>query len=163
MMLQRIHYGSTYQTLRTFHRYRLDADGGGFGESYPGDTHLLLQELKHFLQFRCTCSPLNTGIDIFGIFTKDGHMHLLGMQQRSHHPLEPSYRSQAHIEVELLAQGHIEGTYTFSYGSGERPLDTNQMGTECLHRLLRQPVAHIVKGFLTRQHFFPLNLSLTAV
>ena len=91
------------------------------------------------------------------------HVHFLGLLDRRHHPLEPTHRPQADIEVECLAQRHIERTDTAPHRSGQRSLDADQIFTESLHRGLGQPFACLPERFSTRQHFLPLNGPLAAI
>ena len=76
---------------------------------------------------------------------------------------EPTYRTQADIQIERLTQSHIQRTDSSSYWSCQRPLDAYQIFTESIHRSFRQPFTGLFECFATCQHFFPFDGAFTAV
>ena len=44
------------------------------GSGFLVTTHFVLQELNHFVCFRRTGFPLDTGVDVFRVFTENHHI-----------------------------------------------------------------------------------------
>jgi hypothetical protein len=53
-------------------------------------------------------SKFDTGVNVFGILTEDDHIGLFRFAQWRGHALEILDRTQADIEVELLAQRNVQ-------------------------------------------------------
>jgi hypothetical protein len=86
-----------------------------------------------------------------------------GCLHRRRHALEPAHRTQAGIEIELLAEGDVEGPDPATHGRGERSLDGDQVGANGGQGVFGEPVIDCVLGFLPGQHFDPGDLFLAAV
>ena len=154
---QRITDGTTHQTLRPFPRNGFYAERRAFRETDFRNAHLFGQELQKFGGFGGSGIPFDPGVNIFGIFPEDMHIDLLGFLNRRNHPLEPTNRTQTYEQIELLTQSHVQRTDTPTDRSGQRTLDTNLIGSESLHRFIRQPAPGLFKSLLTGQHLFPQN------
>ena len=101
---------------------------------------------------------LVAGVDVLGVLPEDDHVDQLGVQHRRGHAGEPAHRAQADVEVEDLAQGHVERADAAADRRGERALDPDQVLAERLDRLVGQPVAGLVEGLLPGQHLLPGDL-----
>ena len=51
---------------------------------------------------------LDARVDVFGVLAEDHHVDLLGRLHRRGHALEVAHRAQADVQVEHLAQRHVE-------------------------------------------------------
>jgi hypothetical protein len=71
--------------------------------------------------------PLDAGINVFGVFTKDRHVHVARLLDRTWHTFEPAHRAQADIEVELLAQRYVQRADTATDRRGQRAFDGNHV------------------------------------
>ena len=91
------------------------------------------------------------------------HIDFLRLLDRRDHSPEPTHRAQANVQVQLLPQRDVQRADTASDGRGQRPFDADPIVSESLHRLLRQPTARYLVGFLAGQHLFPLDLPAAAV
>ncbi len=151
------------EPLRTFERYRLDADRGRLRKAYLLHTHLADEERLHLLNFRRAVHPLDTGIDVFGILAENHHVGEFGTLHRARHALEVAHRSEAHVEIELLTHRHVDGTDSAADRSRERSLDRDETFAADVKRLLRQPLASRVERLFAREHFAPCDLALPAV
>ncbi len=74
--------GHADQTLRAGFRHRLDADARVRPDALP---HLALEELDHFLCFRCATRPFDPGVHVFGVLPEndDVHQFRVGDRRRS--------------------------------------------------------------------------------
>ena len=143
------------ETFRAELRDGLDADAR-VGTDVPA--HLVVQERGETVGLGRARLYLESGVDVLGVLPEDHHVHLFGMEHGRGHPGEPPHRPQAHIEVEQLAQRHVEGPDASSDRRGERALDPDQVCPERFHGLLGEPVARLVERLLPRQHLFPGDL-----
>src|SRR5262249_16510299 len=60
-------------------------------------------------------------------------------------------------------QRHIERADPTANRRRQRPLDPDTKLAKRIERLIRQPVARLIKRSLSRQHFLPSNLALPAI
>src|SRR5262249_28279658 len=69
---------------------------------------------------------------------------------------------QADVEVELLAEGDVEGADPAAHGRGQRALDADQVLAERVERRRRHPLLRLVEGLLPRQDLQPGDRALPA-
>ena len=81
-----------------------------FGEADLLDAHLLHQELDELLRLVALGLVLDAGVDVFRVLAEDHHVGLLGLLHRAGHALEVLHRAQADVEVEFLAQRHVQAS-----------------------------------------------------
>ena len=98
---------------------------------------------------------LVAGVDVLGVLTEDHHVDQLGVHDGRGHAGEPPDRAQAHVEVEDLAQGHVQAADAAADGRGQGALDPDEVVTERLDRLVGQPAARLVERLLPRQDLLP--------
>src|SRR3989441_1259630 len=147
---------------------RLDADGRGVREADLVHLHLVLQELHDLLRLRRGLLPLDARVDVLGVLAEDHHVHLVGPLHGRRHALEVLHRAQADVEVEHLAQRHVERAEPFADGRGERALDGDEVLADDVERLLGQQVRRTVLAvdlgrFLAGVHLGPRDLLLALV
>ena len=153
------------QALGALQGNRLDADAAVFVETDLGDAHFLFKELDHLGGLGRTGFPLDTGIDVLGVLAEDGHVHIARLLHRAGHAFEPAHRTQAHIQVQLLAQRHVQGADAATDRSGQRALDGNHVVLHRVQGFLGKPgvlVVHLSR-FFPGIHFHPGNLAFAAV
>ncbi|MNF77114.1 hypothetical protein D3C84_592520 [compost metagenome] len=157
--------GLAHQALGTFLGYRLDADTAVFGEADLGDAHFLGEELDDLVRLRSPRLPLDTGIDVFRVLTEDHHVHVLRLLYRARHAFEPAHRTQADIQIQLLAQSHVQGADAATDRRGQRPLDGNHVVTHRVQGFLGQPGVLVVHlgSLLAGVDLHPGDLALAAV
>ena len=157
--------GAADQAFGTFHGHRLDADGGGFREANLRDAHHRLQKLDDLFHFRRAGFPLHACVDVLGVLAEDHHVDPLRVLDRRGYALEVTHRPQAHVEIQYLAQGHVEGTHAAGSGGGQRPLDGNDVVAQRLHGFFGQPVVGAIDPgrFFAGIDFHPLDPALSAV
>ena len=153
------------QTLGAFGRHRLDADGGGLGETDFGHAHFILQEFDDFFYFWRAGFPFDAGVDVFGVLAEDHHVDLFRCLDRGGYAGEITHRAQAHIQVEHLAQRDVQRAHAAGGRRGERTLDRDHVVLHCLHGFRGQPLVSTVHfdRFFTGKHFHPRDLLLAAV
>ena len=153
------------QPFAAFFRYRFDPDGAGFREADLAHTHFVLQEVNDLLRFRAAGTPFDPRIDVFRIFPEHHHIGLFRMFYGGGHAGEITDRAQAHIKIQLLTQGHVQGAEPFADGGGQRAFDGDPVFPDRIHRFLGQPGAFAVNsvGFFPGVNFHPLDLALAAV
>ena len=76
---------------------------------------------------------------------------------------KPLHRAQADVEVEHLAQRHVERADAAADRRGERAFDANEIVLERGDGVVRQPVVELVLGGFAGKNFKPGNLAFAAV
>ncbi|MNF58425.1 hypothetical protein D3C84_399800 [compost metagenome] len=165
VVVDHILQGLARQTLSAFLGNRLDADTAVLVETDLGNPHFFLEELDDLVRFRRAGFPLDAGINIFGILPEDGHVDVAGLLHRAGHAFEPAHRAQADVQIQLLAQGYVEGADATTDRRGQRPLDGDDVILDRIQGFLRQPGVLVIHlgGFLAGVNFHPGNLALAAV
>ena len=128
-----------HQPLGAFFRHGLDADAGRLREADLGHPHLVLQEVDHFLHFRRAGLPLDAGVDVLGVLAEDDHVHQLRMLHRRRRAVEIAHRTLTYIEIQVLAQRHVERADATTDRRGQRPFDGHHILFHRLQRLVGQP------------------------
>lgn len=155
--------GSADDTLGTLLGDGLDAEAGGLREANLLGNAELLEKLVDLLGLRGASHELNTGVDILGVLTEDVHLNLLRLLDGGGHTLEVAHGAVAHVEVELLAEGDVEGADATTKRGGEGSLDTNAVVAEGLKGSLGEPLTGLAEGLLTGEDLLPHDLALTTV
>ena len=88
---------------------------------------------------------------------EDHHVDEVWFLHRRGHAGEPANRTQANVEIHDLPDRDIEAAEATTDRRGERTLDADQVLLELVDRVLRQPVAGLVEGFLAGEDFHPLD------
>ena len=119
-------------------RYRLYPD--------PGVRSDLPAELvvEHFDEAFGLGSPLfdlEAGVDVLRVLPEDDHVDQFRPLDRRWHALEPADRPQAHVQVEDLAQRHVQRTEPSADRRRQRALDADQVLAEGGKGVFGQPVA----------------------
>ena len=165
LVLDRVLEGRADEALRAFLRDRLDADTRGVGEA---DFRVRLREglLEHIEEFLVVLGAgleLDAGVDVFGVFAEDHHVHFLGVLHGGGHPLEPANRPEAHVQVKQLPQGHVQRADASADRRGERSLDRDEVVAAGRDGLVRQPGVEQLVRFLARVDLHPVDLALAAI
>ena len=93
------------------------------------------------LGLRRALRPLDAGVDVLGVLAEDHDVHQLGTLDRRRHALEVAHRAHAGVEVEHLAQRHVQAADAAADRRGQRPLDGDLVVLDRLERVVRQPLA----------------------
>lgn len=125
--------------------------------------HVLFQERDHGIGFVAARLEVDTRVDVFGVLAEDGHVHLFGVLDRRGRPREVAHGTQTNIEVEHLAQSHVERADTAADGRGERAFDADEIFVEASYGFIGKPVAGLIESGLARENFEPLDFFLAAV
>ena len=154
-----------HQTLGALLGNRLDADTAIRIETDLLDTHFLFEELDDFFRFRRTGFPLDARVDVFGVLTEDGHVNVLRILHWAWHASEPAHWTQADIQIELLAQGHVQGANAAADWRGQRTFDRYDVVAYGFEGFFRQPGVLIVNlgRFFAGVNFHPGNFALAVV
>ncbi|MNH05115.1 hypothetical protein D3C79_644300 [compost metagenome] len=157
--------GLAHQALGALAGHRLDANATVLVETDLGDAHFLLEELDHLVRLWRTGFPFDTRVDVLGVLTENHHVDVAGLLHRARHTLEPQHRTQAHIQVELLAQCNVERANAATDRRGQRPFDRHHIVAHGIEGLLGQPGILVIHlgGLLAGIHFHPGNLALAAI
>jgi hypothetical protein len=102
--------------------------------------------------------PLDAGVNVLGVLAEDHHVDLLGPFDRRGHALEVAHRAQADIQIQHLANGHVQRGHAATDGRGERALDADQVGLEGLQGLGRQPAVEELLGLFAGVDLGPGDL-----
>ena len=124
---------------------------------------LLLEEGGQLLGLCISGRGFVAGVYIFGVLPEHHHIHQLRVLDRGRDSLEVFYRAQAHIEVKLLPECHVQAPPAAPHRGGQRPFQPDSVLLECSQGLGRQPVANSVESLLAGKHLFPFYPALSAV
>jgi len=124
-----------------------------------------MQELDELLGLVAVGGPFDAGVDVLRVLAEDHHVDLVRLLQRRRHALEVLHRAQADVEVELLAQRHVERADAAAHRRGQRALDRHHVLAQDLQRLVGQPHIGAVDlgGLLAGVDLHPLDLALALV
>ena len=157
--------GLADQALGAFARDGLDADARGVGEADLGGAQFVLQKRDELLGLVGFGGEFNARVDVFRVLAEDDHVGLFRLFQRRWHALEVLHGAQAHVQIQLLTQGHVQRADAAAHGRGERAFDGHHVVAHGLQGFVGQPHIGAVDagGLLAREHFHPLDLALAAV
>ncbi len=147
--------GGADQALGAHLGDRLDPDARAVADR---PAHLVTEEGHELEGLGSALLHLVAGVDVLGVLPEDDHVDQLGVQDRRGHAREPAHRPQADVEVEDLAQRHVERADAAADRRGERALDPDQVVPEALDRLVGEPVAGLVERLLAGQDLLPGHL-----
>ncbi|KAF1858247.1 hypothetical protein Lal_00014748 [Lupinus albus] len=165
VVVDRILERLAHEALRAFARHGLDADRGRFREADLAHAHLAGQEFDDFFSFRRFGGPFDAGVDVFRVFAEDHHIRLVRLAQRRRHAGEIAHGTQAHVQVELLAQGDVQRADAAADRRRQRALDGHDVLAYAIQRFGRQPHVGAIdlRRLLAGKHFHPCDLALAAV
>ena len=149
--------GLAHQALGALHRDRLDADAAVAREADLAHAHALLQKADDLLRPRRIRLPFDPGVDVLGILAEDHHVGFVRRHHRARHALEPAHGAQANVEVELLAQGHVQRADAAAHRRGHGALDADFEFAHGFQRFRWQPLVRAIdlKGLLPGVDFHP--------
>ena len=131
------------QAFGAFLRYRFQADAAASGEAdlLVFGREILLEELEEFRIRIRAALELDARVNVLGVFAEDHHVDIFRVAHGRRHAGEPAYRAQADVEIEQLAQRHVEGTDAAADRRRQRALDGHEVLAAGGDRLVRQPAA----------------------
>ena len=109
--------------------------------------------------------PLDPHVDVFGVFPVDDHIEVLGPLVGAGGAGVVAAGPHAAIEIEDLAQGHIQGANPAANRGGEGTLDGHAVGADRLEGVFGQVLVGAVElaGLIAGKHLEPLDPALAAV
>src|SRR5208282_3232859 len=165
LVVDRVLQRGAEQPVGAFLGRGFEADSGTFRKANLGELlrKVLLEQIQEFLGVGRPRLELDSRIDVFGVLAENDHVDLFRRLDRRRHALEPAHRAQADVQVQQLAQCHVQRTDAAADRSGERPLDRHQVVAAGGHRFIGQPGVVGLVGLFSREHLHPANLALRAV
>ena len=157
--------GCAHEALRALARNWLDAKTGSIRKA---DLAVLLRQmlLQQRLELNVavrTLLQINAGVNVLGVLAKDHHVHIFRAFYRRRHAGEVAHGAQAHIQVQLFAQLHVQAANAAANGRGERALDAHFKFSEGSDGLIQQPCAKAVKALLAGVHLHPFDVALVVI
>src|SRR5438309_4863585 len=147
------------QTLGAELGHRLDADrapGTDLGAEPLGE------EPDHRIGLGAPGPVLDAGVHVLDVLAEDHHVELVRLAHWAGHALEIPYRPDAGVQVEHLAQRHVEGADPSPNGRRERAFDGHAVRPAGLERGLGKPGPDLFEGLLAGQHLEPIDLPFGA-
>ena len=123
----------------------------------------LLQEALELLDVGRALFELDAGVDVLRVLAEDHHVDLFGPLHGRGHAGEPADRAKAGVEVEPLAERHVQRADAAADRRGQRALDADEVLLERLDGRVGQPALELVVGLLAGVDLVPVDLLLTAV
>src|SRR5437660_1494714 len=105
---------------------------------------------------------LDAGVHVLDVLAEDHHVELVRLAHWAGHALEIAYRPDAGVQVEHLAQRHVEGADPSPNGRRERAFDGHAVRPDGLERGLGKPGPDLFEGLLAGQHLEPIDLPFGA-
>jgi hypothetical protein len=100
------------------------------------------------LRRRQSLLELDAGVDVFGVFAEDDDVELFGVLHGAGHALVVLDRANAGVEVENLAQGHVQRADAAADGRGERSFDGDaQVARGVDDGVVGEPGVELAKAF----------------
>ena len=161
MMVQRILDGPPDQALRSLLRDGFHAVRRRLRKTDLGLLELLAEELAELFGILGTERPLDAGIHVLRVLAEHGDVDPLGILHRGIDTIEIAERTHAGIEVQRLAQSHVQRPDTPARRCIERSLQADPILLEGRHRLLRQIRAVFLEGLLAGFHLQPLDRAVS--
>ena len=156
--------GVAHQALGPEDADGLDAHAGVAADFFlAAFEQVVIQKINQPGGVRAAFLELDAGVHIFGILTEDNDIDLLRVLHRAGHALVVLDRAHAGVEVEKLAERHVEGADAAADGRGERSLDGDPQVARRGHRVVRQPGCELAEGLFAGEDFKPANRTLAAV
>ena len=154
-----------HQTLGTFDRDRLQADGCRVRKANLGIFFwkIFLEERFEFSVGFSAVGKLDAGVNIFGVLAENRHVDKLRMLDRRRHAVEVAYGPQANVEIEQLTQSDVERSHAAADRSGQRPLDADKKLGERRYGFFVQPAIVLLKRLLARIDFHPVDFLFALV
>ncbi len=154
-----------HQTTSSLLGDRFDTDTAALIKANFLYAHFILQKANQLFRLGAIGLPLNTGVDILRVFTKDNHVGLFRMNHRTRHTFKPAHWANTGIQIQLLAQGHVQRANTTAHRCGQRPFNGDAIFLQGLQCLWGQPdiLAIDLGRFLAGVDLHPDNLALAAI
>ncbi|EHM52809.1 hypothetical protein HMPREF9080_02114 [Cardiobacterium valvarum F0432] len=152
--------GHAYQALAAVFGDGFDAESRPFEEVRA---EFAAQEVGEFAVFFAAGGVFNAGIDVFGVFAVDDHVHFFRAQHRRGDAGVVAHRADAGVEVECLAQADVERAETAADGRGERPFDGDAQLAQGVAGAVRVVGAVLGEGVFAQRQFDPVDAADIAV
>src|SRR6266705_1752227 len=148
-----------HQPLRPELRHWLDAD-----RAAGADLRVvaLRQESDDGVRGVASSLVLDARIDVLDVLAEDHDVELAGLLHGGRDPLEVAHGPDAGVQVEHLAQRHVERADPAADGRRQRPLDRDPVRPDRVQRGLRQPAVCGVECLLPCEHLEPFDLAAAA-
>ena len=141
-------------------RDRLDADAGIFADFLLAALeHVVVEEVDQLRRVGSALLELDAGIHVLGVLAEDDDVHLLGMLHRAGHALVVLHRPHAGVEVEDLAERHVERADAAADRRGQRSLDGDAQVAGGVDGVVGQPVVELAVGLFAGEDLEPLDAS----
>src|SRR5690606_16454748 len=164
-VLDRVVDGRADETLGSLTRNGLDAKARAFGETDLRKSlgEVLLEHLRKLLRVLLALLKLDACVDVFGVFTEDHRVHQLRLLHRARDAVEIAHGAKADVHIEKLPKRNVQRADAAADRRRKRALDADEILTECLNGLVREPVLEILKRFFPRVHLVPSDRTLAAI
>jgi hypothetical protein len=148
-----------------FTAHWLDADARGVREADLGHAHFFGQELDELLGLGRFGFVFDTGVDVFRVLAEDHHVGLFRLFHRRRNTFEVLHRAQANVQVEFLAQRHVQRTDAAAHRRGQRAFDGHHVLAQRGQRFFGQPHVRAIDlgGFLAGVHLHPVDFFPSAI
>jgi len=156
LALDGVAQGETHQALAGEGADRFDTQAAALEELRA---HFLAQEAGQLLVLRRPGLVLDPRVDILGILAEDDHIHVLRLAHWPRHALVVFDRAHAGIQVEHLAQRHVQAAEPAANRSRQRPLDPHRELAQRVEGLCWQVVSTVEsRSLLARVNLHPGDL-----
>ena len=102
-------------------------------------------------------------VHVFGVFTKDDHVHFFWMLDGRFDPLVMPNGANAGIEIQRLTQGHVETAKAGADRRSQRALDGEFRCAQGREGGFGQKLATLGKGLAASQKFLPVKTATVGV
>ena len=119
------------------------------------DAHFRFEKVGHRVGLIRSRGPLDTGIEVFGVFPEHHHIDLFRVFHGAGHRFDIADRTNAGIQVQPLPDSHVQAADPLADGRGQRPLDRHHVGFDGVQCILGQVIAGFGISLLPHGQFHP--------
>ena len=125
--------------------------------------HVVVEEVDELLGVGSAFAELDARVDVFGVLAEDHDVELFRMLYGAGHARVVLHGAHAGVEIENLAQGHVERADASADGRGQRALDGDAQIARGVDGVIGQPGFEFAEGLFAGVDLEPLYGALAAV
>ena len=164
LVVERVADGAPHQPFRSRRRDRFDPHAGVPADLLVGALeHAVVQEFEQLLGFGRAGFPLDAHVHVFRVLAEDHHIHLFWISHGRGNSRVVAHRPHARIQIQDLAQRHVERSNPAAHRRRQRALDADQIRAKRVDRFVGQPVVEPLEALFARVDFLPRDRALATV
>jgi hypothetical protein len=140
---------------------RFDARSDGFDPNASIVTqiraHPLSEELLELVRLFGTPLPFKAPVNVLRVLSEYDDVHLLRLPDGARNPTKVSHGPDGCIQIQLLADGHVEATYASPDRGRQGAFQSDSMLLDRFQSRLGKPFPVLLERFFTGQKLLPFD------